>query len=485
MKSNEVKNFTESKIRCIIPRQMARPPTITRDDLIPLIRARGPISATELGALLRVDRTTIGRTLRDFGDELVTLGATRSTRYLLRRNVRDIGNRWPLYRIDEAGRASEWAELEALQDRRWRLQWAGSAPAWAGHFTEDYGLLSGLPFFLQDVRPQGFLGRTIARQFARALQVPDDPRRWEDEDALIYLHAEGRDLPGDVVVGDRCLREALAMVAGTWETRLVPEASPESAYVEMSASITEDAPGSSAGGEQPKFIARLEAESGATRQVIVKFSPPVDQPVGERWADLLLCEFHAQAVLASAGLVLSGARIFNAGGRRFLEVPRFDRAGDGGRRGVVTMEALTTAAVGALPRDWPSGAGELLRVGLLASESVRTVHLLHAFGELIGNTDMHAENVAFFLGDELPLRPTPAYDMLPMHWAPGPLGEIVERRFAPEPPVPSMTELWREAAALAAEFWQRVIDDPRLSPSRADAARQAHEILGRLRQHVG
>ncbi len=41
----------------------------------PLIGTRGPISATELAALLRVNRTTIARTLPDFGDELVTRGA--------------------------------------------------------------------------------------------------------------------------------------------------------------------------------------------------------------------------------------------------------------------------------------------------------------------------------------------------------------------------------------------------------------------------
>ena len=112
---------------------MPRPPTITRDRLVPLIRSRGPVSATELAALMGVNRTTVGRALRDFGDELVTLGATRSTRYLLRRSVRGIGSRWPIHRIDESGRASEWAELEALHDRAWRLQWAGTPPAWAGH----------------------------------------------------------------------------------------------------------------------------------------------------------------------------------------------------------------------------------------------------------------------------------------------------------------------------------------------------------------
>jgi hypothetical protein len=43
--------------------------------------AREPVSATDLAARFRVNRTTIVRTLADFGGELVTMGATRSTRY--------------------------------------------------------------------------------------------------------------------------------------------------------------------------------------------------------------------------------------------------------------------------------------------------------------------------------------------------------------------------------------------------------------------
>jgi hypothetical protein len=134
--------------------QKARPAQITRENLAPLIRARGPVSATELAGLLRVNRTTVARTLLDLGDELMTLEATRNTRYLLRRAIRNIGNRWPLYRVDEDGKAGEWAELEALHERLWRINWAGTPPVWAGLFTSRNGLWGGFPFFLGDARPQ-------------------------------------------------------------------------------------------------------------------------------------------------------------------------------------------------------------------------------------------------------------------------------------------------------------------------------------------
>ncbi len=464
---------------------MARPAQITRENLAPLIRARGPVSATELAALLRVNRTTIARTLPDFGDELVTLGATRSTRYLLRREIRNIGNRWPVYRLDADGRAGEWAELEALHDRLWRVNWAGTPPEWAGLFMAENGLWSGFPFFLSDARPQGFLGRAIASRISRTLQLPDDPRSWSDEDVLIYHQAAGEDLPGNGVVGDDCLRRALARSADLPGGNVTLEADRDSFYPVQAMEIARSLPGSSAGGEQPKFLTTLRNESGGFQPVLVKFSAPMDQATGRRWADLLLCEFHAHQILAEAGLANPGARLLDADGRRFLEITRFDRIGPGGRRGVVSLEALASSFIGSLSRNWIEATAEFHRRGLIDSGSFAAIQRLHAFGELIGNTDMHFGNLAFFLDGTLPFRVTPAYDMLPMLWAPGSQGELIERQFAPAPPLPVMTEPWREAAGWAENFWNRLSEDARLSTEFARIADDARAVLARLRRHVG
>ena len=455
----------------MVKQQMARPAQTTREILAPLIRARGPISATELAGLLRVNRTTIGRTLRDFGDELVSLGATRSTRYLLRRAVRNIGNRWPIYRLGADGRAAEWAELEALHDGCWRVNWAGTAPEWAAHFTQENGLWSGFPFFLGNVRPQGFLGRAIARRISRTLQLPDDARQWSDEDILVYLQAAGEDLPGNQVIGDDCLRRALARVV---EGESVTEAD----YAVLAVEIAQSLPGSSAGGEQPKFL----ATSQGAGPVLVKFSAPMDQATGRRWGDLLLCEFHAHQILAEIELAHPGARLLDADGRRFLEIPRFDRSGGGGRTGVVSLEALTAATGGNLSRDWTAAAADLHRRGLIDADSLAVIRRLSAFGELIGNSDMHFGNLAFFLTDTLPLRVTPAYDMLPMLWSPGSQGELIARDFAPAPPVPAMAGYWREAAGWAVDFWNRVAGDVRLSAEFVEIARQAEDQIRRMQR---
>jgi HipA-like C-terminal domain len=196
----------------------------------------------------------------------------------------------------------------------------------------------------------------------------------------------------------------------------------------------------------------------------------------------LVCEFHAHQVLAAAGLAMPGAQLLDAGGRRFLEIPRFDRVGRGGRLGVVSLLAL---GAGEIARDWPEAARELLRRGLIDTDSLLTIQQLHAFGELIGNTDMHFGNLAFFLGEAMPLPVTPCYDMLPMLWSPGNQGEIVARAFSPAPPLPAQADSWREAAVWAEDFWARVVADPRLSEGFREIATTAGDTLHRLRQHVG
>jgi|GEM_PF-5297950 len=90
---------------------MARPVTLSREALAALLRSAGVVSATDLAARLKVDRTTIVRALGEFGSEVVSMGATRSTHYALRRPIGSIGSSWPIYRIDPSGRALLWAEI--------------------------------------------------------------------------------------------------------------------------------------------------------------------------------------------------------------------------------------------------------------------------------------------------------------------------------------------------------------------------------------
>ena len=95
---------------------------------------------------------------------------------------------------------------------------------------------------------------------------------------------------------------------------------------------------------------------------------------------------------------------------------------------------------------------------LISPKTARTIELLWWFGKLTGNSDMHEGNLAFRANMEL----TPAYDMLPMMFAPAPGGEVPTREFTPVSPLPGERELWQLAAA-AIVYWRRCAEDDRVS----------------------
>jgi hypothetical protein len=304
-------------------------------------------------------------------------------------------------------------------------------------------------------------------------QVPADPRNWSDDDIMVFLQSAGADLPGHHVVGDACLRQALGNAVHR-------EADSRDHYPELASFASQRVAGSSAGGEQPKFLASLR-EADRWHHVLVKYSPPMDQAVGRRWADLLLAEYHAHEVLAENGHGIVGVKCFDLEGRRFLEVPRFDRSPASGRRGVVSLHALHAAGVGSHARTWVDALKELNVEGLVDDGTLEAGARLQSYGELIGNTDMHFGNLALWMSDDLPFRLAPAYDMLPMLWAPSAQGELVNRRHAPEPPIPAMRDAWHEAAEWADQFWGNLASDQRLSKEFVCFAEQAIATLARLR----
>jgi hypothetical protein len=148
---------------------------------------------------------------------------------------------------------------------------------------------------------------------------------------------------------------------------------------------------------------------------------------------------------------------------------------------VVSLHALHAAGVGSHARTWGEALKELHLVGLVDEGALEAGARRQAFGELIGNTDMHFGNLALWMSDDLPFRLAPAYDMLPMLWAPSAQGELVDRRHAPEPPIPAMRNAWHEAAEWAGQFWRQLALDPRLSKEFESFAEQAITTLSRLR----
>lgn len=434
-----------------------------------------------MAATAGVDRSRVSRALTELGEPIVRLGTTRGMRYALRRSVRGIGHTFPVRRIDASGQAEEWAELTALHGG-WRVTWIDAArtPAWASRVIELGEWSEGFPFFLSDLRPQGYLGRWIGRALPAALGLPGDPRDWSDDDTLVFLQAEGDDLAGDLIVGDQPLQRVQRRLLEPM-TAALAESERAARYPLLAENVAEmGRGGSSVEGEQPKFLTVLETAAGRV-PVLVKFTDLLSTPTGRRWADLLVAEAHALTLLHEHGETQTAPRVLDAGGRRFCEIARFDRVGAHGRRGIVSLRALHDAFPGADTADWVVRALAFEREGLIGADTLRSIRLRHTFGRLIGNADMHFGNLAFWRDDALPFRLAPAYDMLPMLWAPSVGNATPTPDFAPPPPLPAERELWSEAAAWAVEFWQRVSDDERVSPEFATTAREAGALVARMR----
>ncbi len=388
-------------------------------------------------------------------------GVGRAQRYLLPRSIPGVGSEIPVVRIDAAGQATPFGCIVPLQGGRF----------WVEEADGVHELHDGLPWFLNDMRPQGFMGRSFAHAHP-TLQLGADPSRWSDDDVLRAMALFGDDLPGNLVVGHAAFlrwQQLSARLPNLPNLSRLPNVQhvasfhdyPRLAAQALHGTLT----GSSAGGEQPKFCTQVDG-----RPVIVKFSPPGATPVEQRVRDLLVCEHLALQTLAAAGLPAARSQIFLADQRVFLEVERFDRAALAGtapgRIGMVSLRIYDAQYIGC-EDNWAATAKRMAAhqpQPLLSAQDAARLCLLEAFGVLIANTDRHYGNISLLLDAAGDWELSPTYDMLPMLYAPV-HGELVARDLAQWPPPPSAATLtvWPQAQALAMAFWQAAVRDGRIS----------------------
>jgi HipA-like C-terminal domain len=462
-----------------------RPPNHqARSQLLNILRRGVPLSATELARTLGVSVATLHRLLGEWAPQIVTHGQARRTRYAARRTVRGEWADWPLYEIDATGRAHSRARLTPLAPQGSHC--AGWAEAgWPVPPESRDGWWEGLPYPLHDMRPQGYIGRQIARAEHPSLGIGADPDRWSDDDVLIALSRIGSDLSGSFILGD----VALARWQHHWLTT-PPEPHPAATLAAHYGQLAEQAlaigvPGSSAAGEFPKFCALRDDPTAHTPHVLVKFSGADGSPAVQRWADLLICE-HLALRWASTltGVEAAHSRLLQAQGRTFLEVERFDRHGLLGRSPLVSLGTLDAALLGSGSSDWPDLAARLVAAGWLAADALAPIHRLWWFGKLIANSDMHTGNLSFRPHSSLGLQLAPAYDMLPMLYAPLPGGELPTRTFQPALPLPPQRDTWQHACQAAQGFWAQAARDSRISPAFRQQCQAHHTTLQRLAERV-
>ena len=426
------------------------------------LRQRGGVATgVELQTDLRVSQPTVSRALAPLlqAGRVRKVGAARSQRYVLPRAVPGVGVQLPIVRIDAGGQPSPFGQLTPLQAGAvWVDEVYGPR-----HTGQRHG---GLPWFLNDMRPQGFMGRTFAAAHPD-LQLGINPAKWTDDEVLRAMALYGDDLPGNLVVGEAAferfhtLGQRASNVDSADDYPLLAERAMQGAL-----------PGSSAGGEQPKFCTRV-----AGRHVIVKFSPAGSAPADQRTRDLLVCEHLALQTLAQAGIPAATTRIVMAAGRVYLEAERFDRT-TLGRIGMVSLSIYDAEYVGQ-EDNWAATANRMEARGLLTPRDAGHLRLLEAYGVLIANTDRHYGNISLLLdGDDWVLSPT--YDMLPMLYAPM-AGEIVPRDITARPLHPTAATLadWPRATALAQAFWTAAALDERVSSDFQALARQNLDQISR------
>ncbi len=427
----------------------------TIDSLLVQMKS-GSTSSAELEQATGRSQSWVSAALRSLITQgrVVRIGSRRGARYALRREIPSIGSAWPLYRIGSVGEPVELGMLYALVADEYHLE--ANKTAIADGFAVA-PLSTGIPYLLQDQRPDGFLGRAIPQQFPQ-LHAPPRVQDWTDEHYLRYLTTYGSDVVGDLILGRAALDDCLLQ-----QRQLVPRDAgqrnryfPELAEQSMHGGV----PGSFAQGENPKFAVTL-VERGEVRHTLVKFSPPVDTTVGRRWSDLLLAEHLALETLRTAGISSAMSRIFQIEYRTYLEVDRFDRVGRSGRIGVTSLLAIDTGFYGA-PDNWIDAARRLHQEGRIDVHTLDKIKLISSFADLIANTDKHFGNLAFYDRYDGRFRLAPVYDMLPMLFAPA-HDQLVARIYTPADPTSDTLNVWGRARSLAEEYWRTLASELRIS----------------------
>lgn len=447
---------------------MADDPDLER--VLGVLAARGLASAQELKQATGSSQPTVSRLIARLSGRVLTLGRARATRYGLPKSIHGLPAQQPLHWTDEAGAIRRIGTLTLL----------------TGDLVHvDSELASGvsrndIPWYLTPLQAQGFLGRMLARRLASS-GIESNPEGWGLESQLFaatHLH----DAPGAISLGEPSVSAALPSIPAD-------PASAAEALEALAADVARLLPaGSSAGGEQPKFLARTgrtqagrgaETANGVQAQcVLVKFSPPRGTPFGARWSDLLHAEALASEVLGEFGVPVARTRVIETPSRTFLVSERFDRIGERGRRHVVAIGAVHRAFVADAWRNWAATCDVLAAQRRLSRGDAERVGALLQFGRLIGNTDMHSGNFGFFVGAKDLSRGrftlAPVYDMLPMRWRPDPaLGGAAD--YAPFDPDP--ISLAGPAGAVAVAYWSRLAGHrPVSAPLRRVAARMAERI---------
>ena len=442
---------------------------------------RGPRTSAELAAVAGVSIPTVTRAVSSI-PAAFQMGRARAARYGLADAVRGMAAQaHPVYRVGHEGEVAHIGTLTAIVGGGFWYENL-EAPTRSREFAS-------IPWFLQDLRPQGFLGRATVRHFA-ARGWPADLALWSERDVLAsILQSAAHDHIGNLLIGDRALLAYNNFRHPLHSGLPADDNSRIQRYRDMVLRMGDDAvAGTSVNGEQPKFCADVAVpDSNRVRHVLVKFTAPVNTEAGQRWSDLLVMEARClDSIRTGLGIPAASAQWLTASDRAFLEIDRFDRSPAGGREGVISFASLDAEFVG-LGSNWTRVARQLAADGHLHEGAVRTIEVLEFFAALIGNSDRHLGNLSVHFGGARPMQLTPIYDFLPMRYAPTSLGMTSDPLTLDDLPSPENTALdvedRRRAVNVARQFWEDCGQDSRISLPMRQVCLQNAGMISRSAAH--
>lgn len=428
----------------------------------------GARSSRELQNALGISQPKVSRLINSLGSRVLRLGRGKATLYAYARDIRGYGYEFPVYRVTETGDVESIGTLFTLQRNQF----------WWSPVDGTDELFDHLPWFIQDMRPDGFMGRAFADRIGPQLRLPDQLQYWTDDHVLVALSTRGEDLMGNIIVGQESLGRYLEM------TRQPPE------YININdrsviyprlvkAALEGDPPGSAAAGEQPKFAALVE-DKEELRHVLVKFSPLIPTPAGRRWADLIACEHLALNLIRERGIDSASSQLLVAEDRYLLEVTRFDRQGRFGRLPMLSLFSIDAEFFSHLD-NWIAAASRLENSAMLTQQDASNLRWLSMFSSLIANTDQHFGNISLIMEDRRRrFSLAPAYDILPMLYRPQE-DEIPARAFSPRIDIASRAlDLFPDALDWAIRFWEEAAEDERITQDFRGTCRRNSEIVRSL-----
>ena len=422
--------------------------------------SEGLVSASELTAFLKVSLSTVNRQLNQLIIEgaAVRFGQGKNIKYTCIRKVPGIDQPIIVREIN--------AQAEISVVRKLWVTYTGTLIETDGNVL----VYDDLPWYFSNLKPQGFIGKSIARHVSSRINVPPKLENWSSDDLLRYLVNYKNETSGNFEFfkgyQQRLLRYNVVPLKQVLKNH--------DKYVEgLSKNANID---SSAGGEQPKFNCRLNYNSNnIVKSCLVKFSPPLDvgNPVAERVKDLLVCEHIALSVLAEYNGHVASTELLRSEKRLYLEITRFDRVSVNdteGQIGMVSLEAVLAEYVG-LSDNWVEASIALKAEGILTASDASLLQTWLAYSRFIGNSDTHNGNVSLFLKDLHVNGLTPAYDILPMLYMPS-SGEIPIPEIKIKKPNKIDDESWNIGRELGLKFWNRAAADNNLSAEFIEIAKQ-------------